>query len=59
MTRPDSNLTPAPTGGLTDAELEAETAVELPDREAMSIVGLPGGPVVDVPEVPEPVEADL
>lgn len=28
--------------GLSEAELEAETAQELPDREAMSIVGLPG-----------------
>jgi hypothetical protein len=52
---------PAPEG-LSDAELEAETAVELPDREAMSIVGLPmgplGGPVADVPEAPEPLDVD-
>lgn len=47
--------------GLTEAELEAETAQELPDREAMSIVGLPGVLLppttpVDVAEVPDPIE---
>ncbi|HEY7590876.1 MAG TPA: hypothetical protein VH723_07780 [Candidatus Limnocylindrales bacterium] len=41
--------------GLTPEELDAETAVELPDREAMSIVGLPGGPL---PMEPSPVWDD-
>jgi hypothetical protein len=31
--------------GLSEAELDDEIAVELPDREAMSIVGLPVGPL--------------
>ena len=35
----------ASASGLSDDELEAEGAVELPDREAMSIVGLPGLPL--------------
>jgi hypothetical protein len=34
-----------PAEGLSDAELDDEMAVELPDREAMSIVGLPVGPI--------------
>jgi hypothetical protein len=38
-------------GGLTPDELEAEVAVELPDREAMSIVGLPAAPL-PVPALP-------
>lgn len=47
--------------GLSDAELEAETAEELPDREAMSIVGLPGMLLpptapIDVADVPDPIE---
>jgi hypothetical protein len=49
--------------GLTDAELEAESAVELPDREALSIVspalGLGMGPVAaikPVPAEPAPIE---
>jgi hypothetical protein len=42
--------------GLSDAELEAETAQELPDREAMSIVGLPG---VGLPGIGMPAPAGL
>ena len=30
---------------LTDDELESESAEELPDREAMSVVSLPGEPI--------------
>jgi hypothetical protein len=49
--------------GLSEAELEAETAQELPDREAMSIVGLPGVLLpptapVDVTDVPDPTPSD-
>jgi hypothetical protein len=45
--------------GLSDDELEAEAAVELPDREAMSIVGLPGVPVpTDVTPDALPLEPD-
>jgi hypothetical protein len=48
--------------GLTDDELEAEGVVELPGREAMSIVGLPGIPLggadVDVAPAIEPETGD-
>jgi hypothetical protein len=42
--------------GLSEAELEAETAQELPDREAMSIVGLPG---VGLPGIGMPAPVGL
>jgi hypothetical protein len=42
--------------GLSEAELEAETAEELPDREAMSIVGLPG---VGLPGIGMPAPVGL
>jgi hypothetical protein len=63
----DANSAGGPTQGqpegLSEAELEAETAEELPDREAMSIVGLPGvgltgGPVA-LPDVPDPVDPSV
>ena len=49
--------------GLSEAELEAETAQELPDREAMSIVGLPGVLLpptapVDLADVPDTIETN-
>ena len=46
---------------LSDEELEAQHAEEIPEREAMSVLGLPvAGPGSGVPiEPPEPPPADV
>jgi hypothetical protein len=46
---------------LTDEELEAQYAEEIPEREAMSVLGIPVvGPGAGIPiEPPEPPAADV